>query len=89
MKGGYQASSFRLSSNRDGDTPASTAKASKTLHGPLIGIGFDYLLADNWFLRSDVNYVFYNSFKYTDSAGNSGKVSPNDISLRLGVAYKF
>ncbi|CAA6603914.1 exported hypothetical protein [Rhodospirillaceae bacterium LM-1] len=89
LKGGYQASSFKLASNRPGDAGAPSISKSKTLHGPLVGVGFDYLMTDNWFLRTDASYVFYNSMKYTDSAGGTGKISPNDISLRLGVAYKF
>lgn len=89
VKGGYQAAKYKLSSNRPGDTPASSINDSAWTHGPVAGVGFDYLVHDNWFVRTEASYAFYNALKYTDSAGGTGKISPNDINLRLGVAYKF
>jgi outer membrane immunogenic protein len=89
LKGGYQASAFKLASNRPDDVSAPSVNRSKTLHGPMIGIGYDHMISENWFLRADASYVFYNAMKYTDSAGDTGKITPRDIGLRLGVAYKF
>lgn len=89
VKGGYQAAKYKLSSNRPGDTPASSINDSAWTHGPVAGVGFDYLVHDNWFVRAEASYAFYSALKYTDSAGGTGKISPNDINARLGVAYKF
>lgn len=89
LKGGYQASSFKLKADHPNDAPAWSFSGSKVLYGPLVGAGFDYKLSDSWFVRTDASYVFYNSWKYADSAGGVGKVTPNDINLRIGVGYKF
>jgi outer membrane immunogenic protein len=89
VKGGYQAARYALDSNRPNDTTPSSIKDKAWTHGPMAGIGFDYLVADNWFVRADGSYAWYSALKYTDSAGGTGKISPNDINLRFGVGYKF
>lgn len=89
LKGGYKAASFKVKADFPDDVPAWNVSARKTLYGPLAGVGFDYKFADNWFLRTEADYTFFKSLKYTDSNGDPGKLSPGDVNFRLGVGYKF
>ncbi len=86
---GWQMGSFDISSSRPGDTPASSFTGSKSLHGLTTGLGVDYAMTPNWLLRADWTYTMYQTWSYTDSAGNAARLKPRENQLRLGVAYKF
>jgi outer membrane immunogenic protein len=89
LKGGYKAARFALDSNRPNDTPVSSVKDKTWSHGALVGGGMDYMVAENWFARVEGDYTWFKSMKYVDSNGDTGKISPKDINVRVGVAYKF
>jgi opacity protein-like surface antigen len=86
---GWQMGHFGIASNRTGDSPVSSFSGSKSLHGLTTGLGVDYAMSSNWLLRADWTYTMYQSWSYTDSAGNTARVKPRENQLRLGVAYKF
>jgi outer membrane immunogenic protein len=64
---------------------------SKTLTGAVVGVGAEYLFANNWTGRVEYLYEMFGSFDVnTGPNPDVGKVDVKDVSkIRVGINYKF
>jgi opacity protein-like surface antigen len=106
-KAGWAWGKFDFTSfvNQDfggGDTFSDTLSGSKTLNGPLFGIGLEYALTNNWTIKGEYNYINYglSPVSFTETRCNNGAcaVIPRGFSesfsaekhiFKFGVNYLF
>ena len=70
---------------------ASGASTSE-MKGPGFGAGFQYALADNWYLQAEFMTHHYREMQHSDSSGRLQRLSKagfqSDV-LTLGIGYRF
>ena len=85
-----------------GDVSSASVSGSKTLNGPLFGVGVEYALTNNWTVKGEYNYINYGlapvSFVQTECFGGSCASAPGSFSqsfsaekhiFKFGVNYLF
>ncbi len=65
-------------------------KNTSSLWGGLVGVGFEHAISEKMALGFNVDYQFYNSFKFQNSARtHMWKQTPNTTDLMLTLKYKL
>jgi outer membrane immunogenic protein len=92
---------FTAFETRDSGIFSQTIRGSKTLNGPLFGLGIEYALTNNWTVKGEYNYINYGlspvDFRFTECEGSSCESGPafrNSQSaekhiFKFGVNYLF
>ena len=63
-------------------------KLSQPSIGPALQAGFDYMIADSWFINVDFKYVWLHADVTLDGATIS-TVHANPLLSGIGIAYRF
>jgi opacity protein-like surface antigen len=88
-KVGYSAAQVDIEDFAVLSGQAAIATKRDTMHGPMIGAGYQKELSNGLILKAEVTYTNYNEVRFSGASGSTVKADTENLAGHIGIAKKF